>query len=119
MGAAAIVLIVKPDTDTVGHFRTSYDTTADHAALVCKLAPLRATLTETTETQARRTLQQVRREHAALLAIDYFPGPAQTQSTQALIEAEAAVTRHFSPDEPQPLHTGIRQLEQTAYCGKV
>jgi hypothetical protein len=64
-------------------------------------------------------LQQVRREYEAIVAIDYFPGPAQAQSAQALAEAEAAVTRHFSPDEPQPLHTGIRHLERTADGGKV
>ena len=82
------------------------------------LTHVRATLAETTEAQARRLLQQVRREYEALVAIDYFPGPAQAQSAQALAEAEAAVTRHFSPDEPQPLHTGIRHLERTAYRGK-
>src|SRR5262245_25201856 len=27
--------------------------------------------------------------------------------------------RHFAPDEPQPLHTGIRHLERTAYRGKL
>src|SRR5438067_1765446 len=32
---------------------------------------------------------------------------------------EAAVTRYFSPDEPQPLQAGIRHLERTAYHGKV
>jgi hypothetical protein len=64
-------------------------------------------------------LQQVRREYEAIVAIDYFSGPAQAQSAQALVEADAAVTRHFSPDEPQPLHTGIRHLERTAYRGKL
>ena len=54
-----------------------------------------------------------------LVAIDYFPGPAQVQTAQALAEADAAVTRHFAPDEPQPLHTGIRHLERTAYRGKL
>jgi len=36
-----------------------------------------------------------------------------------LADADAAVTRHFSPDEPQPLQAGIRHLERTAYRGKV
>lgn len=119
LGGAASLLIVEPVTDTDAHFCTLFDRSADYATLLGTLALLHATLAETTEARARRTLQQVRREHAALVAIDYFPGPAQTQSTQAIIETEAAVTRHFWPDEPQPLHTGIRQLEQTAYSGKV
>jgi hypothetical protein len=63
-------------------------------------------------------MQQWRRDYEAIVAIDYFPGPAQAQSAQALAEAEAAITRHFSPDEPQPLHAGIRRLERTAYRAK-
>jgi hypothetical protein len=95
-----------------------FDRSEDYAAVLTALAQVRATLAETTEAQARRQLQQVRREYDALSAIDYFPGPAQAQCVQAMAEAEAAVTRHFAPDEPLPLHAGIRQLDRTAYRGK-
>ena len=119
LGGAAYLLAVEPVTATDMHFRALFDRGEEYATLLATLAHLRATLAETPEAQARRVLQQVRREHEALVAIDYFPGPAQAQSAQALAEAEAAVTRHFSPDEPRPLHTGIRHLERTAYRGKL
>jgi len=119
LGGAAYLLAVEPITATDTHFRTLFDRSAEYATLLATLAQLRASLTETTEAPARRVLQQVRREHAALVAIDYFPGPAQTQSIQALAEADAAVTRHFAPDEPQPLHARIRHLERTAYRGRL
>jgi hypothetical protein len=119
LGGAAYVLAIKPLTTTDAHFRTLFDRSADYATLLATLAPWRATLTETPEAPARRQLQQVRRDYEAIVEIDYFPGPAQAQSAQALAEAEAAITRHFSPDEPQPLHTGIQQLERSAYRGKV
>ena len=119
LGGAASLLAVEPLTDTDANFRTLFDRSADYAVLLSTLSHVRATLAEMTEAQARRMLQQGRREYEALAAIDYFPGPAKSQSAQAVAEAEAAVTRHFSPDEPQPLHTGIRQLERTAYRGKV
>ena len=119
LGGDAYLLAVEPVTATDAHFRALFDRSTEYATLLAMLAHLRVTLTETTEAQARRVLQQVRREHVALVAIDYFPGPAQAQSTQALAEAEAAVTRHFSPDEPQPLHTDIQALQRTAYRGKV
>jgi hypothetical protein len=119
LGGAAYVLAVEPVTATDAHFRAFFDRSEEYAALLTTIAQLRATLAETTEAQARRVLQQVRREYEALLAIDYFPGPAQAQSAQALADAEAAVTRHFSPDEPHPLQAGIRHLERTAYRGKV
>ena len=118
LGGAASLLAVEPLTDTDAHFRTLFDRSADYAALLGTLSHVRTTLAEMTEAQARRGLQQVRREYEALAAIDYFPGPAQGQTALALAEADAAVTRHFSPDEPQPLHTGIRHLERTAYRGK-
>ena len=104
--------------DTDAQFQALFDRSEDYAALLATIAHVRGTLAEATEAQARRQLQQIRREYEALVAIDYFPGPAQAQCAQAVAEAEAAVTRHFSPDEPQPLHAGIRQLERTAYRGK-
>src|SRR5499433_3580303 len=119
IGGAAYVLAVEPVTATDAHFRAFFDRSEEYAALLTTIAHVRATLAETTEAQARRVLQQVRRDYEAIVAIDYFPGPAQAQSAQALADADAAVTRHFSPDEPQALHTSIRHLERTAYCGKV
>ena len=118
LGGAAYLLAVEPVTATDAHFRALFDRSEEYATLLTTLTQLHTTLAETTEAQARRVLQQVRREREAIVAIDYFPGPACTQSAQALAEAEAAVTRHFSPDEPQPLHTGIQHLERTAYRGK-
>jgi hypothetical protein len=118
LGGAASLLAVEPLTDTDAQFRALFDRSEDYAAVLTALAQVRASLAEATEAQARRQLQQVRREYDALVAIDYFPGAAQAQGAQALAEAEAAVTRHFSPDEPLPLHAGIRQLDRTAYRGK-
>jgi hypothetical protein len=119
LGGAAYVLAVEPVTATDAHFRALFDRSEEYAALLTTVSQLRATLADMTEVQARRVLQQARREYEALVAIDYFPGPAQAQSVQALAEADAAVARHFAPDEPRPLHTGIRHLERTAYRGKL
>lgn len=116
LGGTAYLLAVEPVTATDAHFQTLFDRSEEYAVLLATITHLRATLAETTEAPTRRMLQQVRREHEALVAIDYFLGPAQAQSAQAL--AEAAVTRHFSPHEPQSLHTGIRHVERTAYRGK-
>jgi hypothetical protein len=118
MGGAAYLLTVAPLTETEAQLQALFDRSEDYATLLTAMAQCRARVAEMTEAQARRLLQQWRREHEALVAIDYFPGPAQAQSVQALAEAEAAVTRHFSPDEPQPLHTGIRYLKRSAYRGK-
>lgn len=119
MGGAASLLAVEPVTDTDAQFRALFDRREDYAALLAATAQWRTRVSEVTETQARRQLQQWWREYEALVAIDYFPGPAQSQCAQALAEAEVTITRHFSPDEPQPLPAGIRQLERTAYRSKL
>jgi hypothetical protein len=119
LGGAAYVLTVEPITASDADFRAFFDRGEEYATLLTTIAHVCATLTETPDAQARRLLQQVRRDYEALVGIDYFPGPAQAHTAQALADAEAAVTRYFSPDEPQPLQTGIRYLERTAYRGKV
>src|SRR5262245_15609313 len=118
LGGAAYLLTVQPVTVTDAHFRALFDRSEEYTTLMSTLNQLPTTHAEMTDAQARRVLQQVRREREAIVAIDYFPGPACTQSAQALAAAEAAVTRHFSPDEPQPLHARIQPLERTAYRGK-
>jgi hypothetical protein len=118
LGGAASLLAVEPLTDTDVQFRALFDRSEEYAALLAAIAQLRSSVSAATEAQARRQLQQWRREYEALAAIDYFPGPAQAQCAQVLAEAEDAVTRFFSPDEPRPLHAGIRRLERAAYRGK-
>jgi hypothetical protein len=117
-GGAAYLLAVEPMSETAMHFRALFDRSADYATLLAAITQCRGSVAQATEAQARRQLQQLRREYEAIVAIDYFPGPAQAQSSQALAEAEAAITRQFAPDEPQPVHAGIRHLERTVYRGK-
>ncbi len=90
LGGAAYLLIVEPVTATDAHFRTLFDRSEEYATLLATLAHVCATLTATTEAQARRVIQQVRLWHATPVAIDYFPGPAQDPTAPALSEAGAA-----------------------------
>lgn len=83
LGGAASLLAVEPVTDTDAQFRAVFDRSEDYATLLATTAQFRATLAEGPEAQARRQLQQLWREHATIVAIDYFPGPAQAQSAQA------------------------------------
>jgi hypothetical protein len=117
-GGSAYLLAVTPVTETAAYFRTLFDRSADYATLLDATAQCRSSVAQTAEASVRRQLQQLQREYEAIVAIDYFPGPAQAQSRQALAEAEAAITRQFAPDEPQPLQQGIRHLERTAFRGK-
>ncbi|HZX31117.1 MAG TPA: chromate resistance protein ChrB domain-containing protein [Rhodocyclaceae bacterium] len=77
-----------------------------------------ATLPSLTEPEVRRQLRLVRRSLEALEAIDYFPGEAQEQAKRAWQDAEARVTRHYSPDEPLAAWGEIPRLEKQAYRGR-
>lgn len=106
-GGVAYVLTVAPLPETEAQFRALFDRSADYATLLATLTQLRASLATLPEAQVRRQVQQVRREYEALVAIDYFPGLAQTHSAQALAEVEAAAQRRFAPDEPAPSQTDL------------
>jgi hypothetical protein len=119
LGGTATLLQVEPVTETDEHFRALFDRGEEYAALMDALTQWRASLANATAAQARRLLQQLRRDLEALVAIDYFPGPAQAHGAQTLAEMEGAFTRQFAPDEPHSVHTSIRPLQKAEYCGKL
>ena len=74
-GGAASLLVVEPVTDTDAQFQTLFDRSEDYTAVLTTLAQVHASLTEATEAQARRQLQQIRREYDALVAIGHGGPP--------------------------------------------
>ncbi len=119
LGGVAYLLVIEPLSETEAQFCALFDRRDEYAALLAAIAQCRSHLAAMTETQMRRQLQQLRRDYEALVGIDYFPGQAQAQCAQALSEAETTMTRHFSPDEPRSLSTGIQPLQRAAYQGRL
>lgn len=99
-GSAQIVRFRSTDKGQQDALERLLDRDADYAALLKKLDAFRAGLMQADEAEVRRQLAALRREAVALNTIDYFPGAAQPQVEQALVDAESAVNRRFSPDEP-------------------
>ena len=54
----------------------------------------------------------------AVFAIDYFPGEARERAQRMAADAEARVTRHYSPDEPLAAHRAIERLSRSDYRGR-
>ncbi|MBA3563861.1 MAG: chromate resistance protein [Gammaproteobacteria bacterium] len=112
LGGTAFVLEVQAGTAVEEQaFRALFDRRRDYAALMKLTAQLRANLPAWTEPQARRALRPLRRELEALTAIDFFPGAAKQQMEQALDDAEAAIQRRHSPDEPTGAESNIPRLK--------
>lgn len=100
------------ETDSL---KALFDREADYAALLTQVHTFRSTVVQAEEAEARRLLAQLQRQFQATVAIDYFPGYAREQATQAMTEAEAAFNRCFSPDEPKAVQATIAQRKRTQY----
>ena len=99
--------------------RSLFDRTADYQAIAATLQALRAGLAKLGESEARRRLGAARREVAALAAIDFFPGEANTQIETAITDAESALTAQFSPEEPHPAKGKIPRRDRKDYQRRI
>lgn len=96
-----------------------FDRSADYAELFGKLDALKAAIAKLDEVEARRQVTAVRRDIAALGAIDFFPGASRQQVESALADVEAALNMRFSPDEPHATRGIIPQREKARYRGRI
>jgi hypothetical protein len=118
-GAAHIVPFATADADQQHEFTRLFDRSADYAELFARLASLKAGMAKLDEVEARRQAAALRRDVAALSAIDFFPGPARSQIEDALADAEAALNARFSPDEPHAAEGAIPKRERARYRGRI
>jgi len=95
-----------------------FDRSEEYAALERAVDDLVAALAERTEPEARRMLRQLKRDFAAVEAIDFFPAAAREEAGVRLREAEAALTRTFSPEEPAAIRAQITLRDRTRYRGR-
>lgn len=114
-GTAQIVTFDSSDEAQRSELRRLFDRGEDYSALLEKFEALKARVADLQEIEARRQLSALRRDATALSAIDYFPGAAHDQVEQALADAEAAVNRRFSPDEPQAILGNVTPSERADY----
>ncbi|MGH8496980.1 MAG: chromate resistance protein ChrB domain-containing protein [Gammaproteobacteria bacterium] len=118
-GGTAYVLEVKSRTTAEEvAFRAMFDRSGNYGALMNDIAQFRARLPTWTEPEARRALRPLRRELDSLAATDFFPGFAKDQTQQALEDAETALIRRHSPDEPKGAEREIPCLDPHDYSGR-
>jgi hypothetical protein len=99
-------------------FRSLFDRTAEYQAIAATLQILLRESRKLEELDARRRLAALRREAAALTAVDFFPGEPCAQLDEALVDAETALTAQFSPEEPHPANRKIMRLDRKNYRGR-
>jgi hypothetical protein len=115
-GGSAYVFRIEGQSEAEdAKLRALFDRDEEYGALIRAAETLVATLGERSESEARRAIRHVRRDAAALEAIDYFAGRRRDRLHAVLHGLEAAVVSTFSPDEPRAVHAAIEPRERGAF----
>ncbi len=117
-GSAYILPLSNLSAGDEASFLALFDRSEDYSGLQRAIDAFVATLPERTETDARRALRQLKRDLATLEAIDFFPGGARDRITAEVREAETALLRTFSPDEPASISVAIPKRDSADYHGR-
>ncbi len=95
-----------------------FDRTEAYRECKTELDALLKRIREWSEAEARRQFRQWQKGLESVFAIDYFPGDARERAQRFAADAEARLTRHYSPDEPLAAHRAIERLSIRDYQGR-
>lgn len=118
-GTAQVIAFDSRDEVQQGALMALFDRSNEYRELFGQLGALQARLATLEEAEARRELAILRRDVAALVEIDFFPGPPRRQVESTLIDAETALNARFSPDEPHALHGKVPRCDPAQYRGRL
>lgn len=118
-GTAQVIVFGSQDEAQQKELVALFDRSNDYRELFGQLDALQARLATLDEVEARRELALLRRDVAALVYIDFFPGPPRRQVESALAEAEARLNARFSPDEPHALRGNVPRCDPAQYHGRL
>ena len=118
-GTAQILPFDSDDRQQHAAMRALFDRSRDYAAGQAQLDVFKRELAGLGEVEARRRLAVLRRESAALAAIDFSPGEARAQMELAHADAEAALNARYCPDEPHAIRRKIPRRNRADYQGRL
>jgi len=117
-GTAHLLTIGAENAEQARHFKALFDRGAEYTTLLREIFRIKAALRTLDESDARRELATVRRDLAALVAVDFFPAAPRQQVEHALDELEAAFNKRFSTDEPHAAKGHVPNRERNEYKGR-
>ncbi len=117
-GSAHMLSLAATDEAQQRDFVGLFDRGAEYAALLERLRDFKAGIARHDEIAVRGHLAGLRRDIAALVAIDFFPGPARQQVEDALADGEAAVNARYCTDEPHALAGHVPRRDRADYRGR-
>ena len=109
-GTAYVLRIHGESDDENARLCALFDRSEEFKALADAAHELSAQLADRSEADVRRSVRQLRRDSAALQAVDYF-GSRGLDGVQRMLEKlELQIVRTFSPDEPSAVEATIKRL---------
>ena len=115
-GTAWVMRMEEPDG---AGFTLLFDRSSDYASLMDEVVQAHAALSVANVESTAKLARKLRKAFQALGEIDFFPSQAQTQTQAALQRLEQALTRMFSPDEPQDGAGDIPVRSVAEFVGRV
>jgi len=114
-GTGHILAVDATDNAQAEALKRLFDRTGEYANVIETIKQFRASLKSIEEGTARRGINRLRRELAAITAIDFFPNQAREQATSALLEAETDLESLFSPGEPRARPGTIEKCDKADF----
>jgi hypothetical protein len=117
-GGVQLLELDARDPQQQQEFEALFDRTADHENLLGEIRDTRKKLSKMDAGAVSTAAGRLRREVENLVALDFFPGSATSQTTLALEDFLADANAVLSPDEPQPVEGRVRKLDVAEYRGR-
>ncbi|KZC30795.1 hypothetical protein RhoFW510R10_01050 [Rhodanobacter sp. FW510-R10] len=118
-GTAQVIAFDSQDETQQRALVALFDRGDEYHELFNQLDAFQVRLASLEEAEARRELAMLRRDVAAVVEIDFFPGSPRRQVESALTDAEAALNARFSPDEPHAAHGAVPRCDPALYRGRL
>ena len=99
--------------------RKLFDRSADYGALMAKLRAARKALPRLGYRKAQTTVVRLERSFDRLAAIDFYPGQARRQATQAIAELKQSLREAYSRGEPRAAKKHLRLVDKAKYQKRV
>ena len=118
-GNAWLMAVLPRSADEAQAYRHLFDRSENLAELRQAWKEAKRTLAALSAPEVVRLQRRLRREFAALRAIDFFAGEASVEAEAAWADFSQRIERVLSPGEPHETEGRIRRLDASKYQGRL
>jgi hypothetical protein len=117
-GSAFVLCLPELPANDEPSIRAMFDRSELYRELAASVNAFVRELRSTSEGEARRALRQITREFSQIEVTDFFPGSSRDSIAASLRDAEAALSRRFSPEEPTAVHATVPRRDRAQFQNK-